>query len=526
MSIPLFSPDYMSSPTAGGAIPPATAQLLANEGRALAQKIEENSLKAEASMKAPAMATAYADAFTRLASGDLSAFGTLEKANALGVGNPFLQSMANDAQRTAGQMASRFFEMEAMNNRFAHQESMFNKEQTAIDLRLEKTQKFQSDRQDDILQRQREDDARAQNAARLTEYEKAKVKHAEEMSAEQRRTELEPGYQPKQIPAPPKPSLIPIPTAGTSTGLPERGMNMNDTAGAPMPSAPLVNETSPKLPNGKRASTIEADGGLFGGSQTSEGMPPASESPAVAPTQAPVSKPTANQPRPQVEERSFGNLVFQLPKTQSNDTEITESVKTATGTVNYKKKQSSEPAAKLANAIAHIEAEDPTFSRWSGDIISKGGKITIRKTGDGKDAAYQPVALYKNGTEEPYGKINPATQQPTGPQTIGKTVYESYVDARALMEGDMKGKFRIYKQTTREQAEFAISRATDRIASGEPPEQVNKELAMFNLSLSPDQIKKALALQEEKGYKKVIQQTSGADLGLIQPSTRGGVRTY
>lgn len=106
MAIPLFTPDYLASPTMFGAINTKTAQLFLEEGARLSKKIEDSSSKAEAQGKAPAIATAYAEGLSAISQGNFDGFTMMGRAIAESAGNPFLMKMTSDAMQEATNVAN------------------------------------------------------------------------------------------------------------------------------------------------------------------------------------------------------------------------------------------------------------------------------------------------------------------------------------------------------------------------------------------------------------------------------------
>lgn len=134
-TIPIFDAGNNQS---AGSIAPATtglatstANLFLNEGRALAEKIEVQSSKAEAQMKAPIIATAYADGLSKISQGDFSGFGRMEAANAMTAGNPFLMKFAEGARGEATQIARNFLDNELSNRRIQAEKDLQDKRITA-----------------------------------------------------------------------------------------------------------------------------------------------------------------------------------------------------------------------------------------------------------------------------------------------------------------------------------------------------------------------------------------------------------
>lgn len=511
----------MQSPTMEGAVPNATANLLIEEGRALSKQIEVQSLRSEAQMKAPAIATAYADAFTRLGQGDLSAFGEIERANALSVGNPFLQAMASDAQKTAGMMASNYFDTQQFNSRMAAEREMFTQKAglerelqgNRIDAegkRFEAVEKRQDDQQAAILERQELDDWRASEEAKRKEYQAQLMKYNEELDSEVRLAEVE-GRSPRKMTPPKEPTPAPKPTpkAKEKFSLVPHGGGMDFNIEVPMPNDPLVNE---KLPNGKKASVIEPDAGLM-----ARGEPPT----------RPVAQPTQQQQtKPQTIERTFGNLTFELPAPKSkSDVEVSETIKTRTGSVNVKRAKGDEPVAKLANALADIEAEDPAFSRWVSENKLQGAGLSVRKVGEGKNAVYQPVAIYSDKTEKKFTEIDPATQQPTAtPKTVSETVYKNFVETQSLL-AELKGKVKMYENVSDGAKKQFREEYLQVVARGEKSlEEINQRLAFRRIPpITQNELDQATfgKLKAQGGQKT-------NDFTLTEPvkGWQAGLRTY
>jgi hypothetical protein len=213
MGLPQFSPDYLASPTMTGVIPSSTVNLLQSEGNALAQKIEVQSQKAEAQAKAPAIATAYEDAFTKISQGDLSGFAGLEKANSLAAGNPFLTAMAKDASNTAHQMASQFFQQEQQKRQFEQSATLQTKSQDFQKTQTAAGNMFSAGQR--ALDRQSVDERSALNAFNQADANwlkldaKAESDRAAAQEAEDLQARITPGYTRKVIPKakmPPRPT--------------------------------------------------------------------------------------------------------------------------------------------------------------------------------------------------------------------------------------------------------------------------------------------------------------------------------
>lgn len=236
MGLQQFTTGYLSSPTMEGVVPSRTAALMAAEGASLAKQIEERSTKAEALAKAPAMAEAYTDAFTRLNQGDLSGFETLQRANSLAVGNPMLESMAKNANAEATKMANFTMESELKRNQ-----------------------------EDDILYRQAMDDYRSQTF-NLQNTHRENYSKWLQSEADAKRIAASQGkdYTPTAPPLmpqmPPEPTRSPYSSRSTSTTRRSRSLGFGGVLGNERVEPPLPGETPQGLPSSPVQPSIPAAG--------------------------------------------------------------------------------------------------------------------------------------------------------------------------------------------------------------------------------------------------------------------------
>lgn len=96
---------------------PKTAQLFAEQGARLSKEIEETNNKFEAQAKAPAIATAYANALTGIKTGDFKGFADLAKVAVETSSNPFLRNMTEDALKLGVTAAADYARTEALSKR-------------------------------------------------------------------------------------------------------------------------------------------------------------------------------------------------------------------------------------------------------------------------------------------------------------------------------------------------------------------------------------------------------------------------
>lgn len=207
MAIPLFSPDYLASPTAGGAINPRTAQMFIDEGNRLIQRIEKNSAKAEAEAKAPAIATAYAEGLSAIHQGDMSGFDMLARASAESVSNPFLASMTKGAIEEGVRAANNFTTSQLREREI---ESRQNMNAYDNEMALERARVNSSGRSTTGVDRV------AQRQAQVA-YLKERDEYDQIVAGENEKAKIQPGYKPN-IPPEPRPPSFDLPQSGVEQG--------------------------------------------------------------------------------------------------------------------------------------------------------------------------------------------------------------------------------------------------------------------------------------------------------------------
>lgn len=257
--IPLFTPDYLSSPTMFGAISPTTARIMSETGKQIADTIEKNNAKLEAHAKAPQIASLMGEGLKRLSDGDMSGFQILSQAQSVGASNPFLMKMTQDAISTGGSMARNYMDNEIARTRYTGTDN--NRDESALAL----------------LDRQALDDHRSRVGKIQSEYEKEVEKYNKDLAGFNRMRELgdtsvTPPTPPKKPEVPPPPTMQSRVYGGAGAALPSQGQPALPTrGGAPLPPttpgaapAPSAAPVGPKLPFGHKAMPVMAeDSGLF-----------------------------------------------------------------------------------------------------------------------------------------------------------------------------------------------------------------------------------------------------------------------
>ncbi len=363
-TIPIFDSGNNQSP---GSITPATtglatstANLFLNEGRALAEKIEVQSSKAEAQMKAPIIATAYADGLSKISQGDFSGFSRMEEANAMTAGNPFLMKFAEGARGEATQIARNFLDDRLSQRRIDAEK----------DLQANRI-KATSDLQSGIESRQSRHDYRMETDAWNRENEKLDQQDALAQSRENQLAAAQ-GRQPSVIPKTPR---RPAPNPGMFD------INQNDiplpTEGAANP----IQSTDQNIP-------------------TAQGATQSAQS-----TAQPTAQPTGSAPL----KLTFGGQEFIAPSIPGANVSLT-SIKGPYGET-YKVADNADAVAKAkveafnkAKELAgKLEGADAGFAKWSADMLSRG--YTIQLDTSNKD------------------KITASAENPNAPKELQKTYY-------------------------------------------------------------------------------------------------------
>lgn len=243
MSLPLLGNDFLSSPNARGAITGKTADILADSGRQLSDKIEMMSTAAEAKALAPGITDLYSTAYQKIAAGDFTGFSDMQKARSMAIGNPILMKTMDEADNFAGTLAGQY----------THQQLM--------KMQMDKTEMIEKNRDARLETRMREDEAkrnelaaRSTYSADLSAWEKenmeAQTAYHRELSAAQNRQNAEntmaqmEGRAPQQIPMPEKPQIRPRPSLDDH--LQRFGVN---TPGAPLPSQDVLGPAPDLVPS-------------------------------------------------------------------------------------------------------------------------------------------------------------------------------------------------------------------------------------------------------------------------------------
>lgn len=494
MSLPVFGPDYLASPTMFGSVSPTTSKLLADAGKDIADQIEKQSTKFEAQQQAPEIATMMASGLHLLATGDPQGFNYLASAKAKGATNPFLAKMTSDALEEGQRTFQAHITESAADKRFNVSIDRQDQQINAAALNDKR-----------IRERAAEDDLARADAARMKEHETTIAKFQQEEDAKRRIAERD-GSQ--YVPGTPPPAPKPL---------------SKTFGGAGAPSIPVdARAVSPK----KLGAPVTPDGGLFGDT----GLPQADVAattfvPGQGPTPTAAVAPTATNPvaqtagpaaplvnetpspapapapappsKPGIESRIYGNMIIEVPK-QADKPE--ETVKTESGSVKYDKQLS--PASQFLAAIDKVQATDPAFTTWATDQQLNGNKVVIRSTGKAAGVeAFQPFAISKNKTEVPYGKIDPTTQQPTGvTQTVGKDTHDAFIKAQELMSGPLKGQVGVFRNVDDAGKQAAVNTAIQGVADKQYTlDAANQHLRLLKAPLiTQRQIDDELALRQDE----------------------------
>lgn len=493
--IPLFDPSYLSSPTMFGSVSPKTADILAAAGKQVADTIEKQSTQFEAEQKAPQIADLMGKGLTLLASGDTTGFNYLAQAHATGATNPFLAKMTQDALAEGNRTFNAHISESNADKRFKQ----------SIDL--------QNVRDNRAALSDAEREKRANEAA-LAESDRQLInKHQTEMEKFQQdeaaRKAIADRNGEQFTPGTPPTAPTPRSQAFGGRGAPDvpvaaRGVSPKKLGAAPTPmdGSPLFDVNDTFVPGTGPVPTAQANPPTQTPvSQTTQPpqvsqTPLVNENPPPAPVAAPAPKPSA-APAPKVESRTVGNLIIEVA--HQND-RPEESVKTATGTVKFDKQKA--PATELVENLDKIQSIDPSFSTWATDQLLAGNQVGIRSTGKTQGVeAFQPVAVRKDKTEVPYGKIDPTTQQPTGAtQTIGKDTADAFHKAQALMSGPLKGQVQFYRNVDDRGKAAATNTALQGVADKQYSLDVaNKHLAFIKAPpITQKQVEDEIARRQDE----------------------------
>jgi hypothetical protein len=233
MSLPLLGNDFLSSPNARGAITGKTADILAESGARLADRIEMQSTAAEAKALAPGISDLYSSAYQKIAAGDFTGFADMQKARSMATGNPILMKTMDDADHLAGTLAGEYTRTQLAK------------------MQIEKSASIDADRDARLNIRMKQDAAdksllaaRSYHATETSAWERENAdvqrSYEKELSIAQNRQNSEntmarlEGRQPNQIPMPEKPQMRPRPNIDDA--MQKFGVQ---SAGAPLPSQGL-----------------------------------------------------------------------------------------------------------------------------------------------------------------------------------------------------------------------------------------------------------------------------------------------
>ena len=459
--MPISASAYQS-PTIFGAIAPTTANMLAEAGANLTKQIEEQNVKLEAQLKAPAIGQIYADSLTRIAKGDFDGFKGIAEATAQGAGNPFLMSIFKDFDSAATRLAQSHMEAKFTESRQLVQERMASERlassERQTDARLGVQESGQNNRlavsmdgQNDAIYRQ----AMSQYASKVAEmdndYQKEVLRVQKHNEGENEIVKYQEGYKPQLLDEPPKPVYPKEPEK------PERT---------------IINGVRPSAGRGRFAGPIEPDGQLFGASAQSldevsdpelPPLPVKSEQPSDQQAAAQLTSPngqtvspvgaqppaveeivndsvsknpseTGNQYDEAVQYASkldsikavknrevvyskkeniitvpFGNhsATITLPKEEGQAKLSTVTVKTSTGEKTFKFPDSSNDkvtsAKEFTEAVYTLDQAYPEFSQWASEQWANGRKVDVSGTtgavsGEGKEKKIQPISVGKDGS--------------------------------------------------------------------------------------------------------------------------------
>lgn len=496
MSLPIFGPDYLASPTMEGAVSHTTANLMAQQGAMLAKQIETKSQQAEAQAKAPAIATLYAQAMTRISEGDFSGFGELERGNAMSVGNPFLENMSKEASDFASRMAGNYMQSQQQLLSQKHAALMQEDRQSFEAEQADRRFKQQSGMHDKVLARQAENDFRDAKVKHEQIVAELEYKHQQAQEAENQIAEAE-GRQPRIVPKPPVPKapvaedFLPALSGGSEDMGPLFRQDADPVTAMPPPGQSNFDPNATGLPSPEDDSIIPG----IPRPLVNESQPKSIPSPSAA-IQAAVGN--ANQ----YAERQFGRLAVKFPAPDETPVKsIDRNIKGPNGSVTIKSEAPKRYQNEFNAALSSVTGQDPEFAEWSSTQMIEGKKVRLEPDPERK-GLFRAYSTNKDGTEEPFGEVG-QNQQPTGVnRLVTKEVADNFNKMKSLIEGELKGKVQIYKHLPENRRESLVNDFKKAILEGRSsPENALKELAPYGLTISKEEIDSIL--KEKTSYGKV-----------------------
>jgi len=438
--IPLFTPDYLASPTMMGAISPTTARVMAEAGKSIAERIESNSIRFDAQRRAPQIAELMGQGMALTSQGDFEGgFSLLAKASAMGAGNPMLARMAGNAVSEGSRMAGMFMDNAIATARLEREDSRY-REASIRD----------GERELALIDRQTDDDWRGRVAAQDNTYAKQVEAYQQNQAAENRAAQIE-GRAPNKIAPPVKPAPPPRPQfksrvyggPGVSEPLPSLDPNAGDFNGDILPPPTSQPNITGRPRGGGRylantdnspvnlvmadspAANIQGGGDFEGETATPapskptdqyqraieminekpQGQQAALVNEKVQPIE--IGKPRPPQTKGNEVTVPFGRMNFILTTPNANNMRVSETVDTATGSKTYsfgsEKDKTGDNVSQFAQLVAQADNLDHAFADWASTQFLQGKKVTVEPNPAGEK---EPWIAKANG--EPMSVKNPA----------------------------------------------------------------------------------------------------------------------
>lgn len=409
-TIPLFDPQRNQDLQSTGSIAPATvslatstANLFLSEGRALSEKIEAQSAKAEAQMKAPIIATAYADGLTKIAQGNFEGFSRMEQANAMTAGNPFLMKFAEGARSEATQIARNFLDNKLSERRIQAEKDIHASDTTAAITKGRESSYTVALRQAQAAQAKQDEEDQSAEAA----DKQFRIDHPEQAAKT-------PPFQ--RRPPVKTPSRAEF---GLSNKFYETGIPLPTESGTDYQSQPGV-------------------------------IPSASQmtQPATQPVTN-VAQPTTT-PQQQDAQRqkdfskvSIGPVNVWVPKVEQDESSSTSTYKMGNVTKRFtdkgKNKEEIKVVQDFSDKIREVKDLPEDFRNWSGQMLHLGYKVTVNKDGTASATNGQETQYFTDSqtipTEDKKGTITVPPWDKRGRQlTIPEKDVQKWNDAKGAME--------------------------------------------------------------------------------------------
>lgn len=415
--IPTFDPTYLSSPTMFGSVSPTTSKLLADAGKQLADKIEENSVKFEAQKEAPAIANLMGQGLTMLSAGDHTGFNYLAEAKARGASNPFLAKMTADALNEGNRAFTSHISEANATHRF----------DTSVSL--------EAARED----RAREDALADSDRQLLNQHERELAKYSQDEASRKRLAELQGGtYNPNPPPTPPKPRSKTFGGPGAASASPKKlgatptpdGGLMGQTDLPQMddkfvPGQGAVAQTAPVTTNpvAEAAAPPVARNVLIDDAFKNKADPTLVNENLKAAGEAPMKPEEKARFEQKFDTIPFGEMKFHIA-TPKEKGDVTETVKTDTGSVTFKSgDKKNDPGAlvtEFKGLVSSVSNLDSDFSKWASAQFMQGKKVTVEP--DPNDTKGKSAWMAKSDGV-PMSKENPAAAtDPAAPKMVTRPI--------------------------------------------------------------------------------------------------------